>query len=236
MGLADLLSAFVLGLLTPLGAVCVLPLYPGFLAFLSKQASGDSSNKKAIILSGVYVTLGVISFMALLGIIFTSLLEISLTNVVEIVSPVAYAFLAVVSILMIFGVNIGKIFPQFHSPVTKHPAWSAFLFGFFFGAIVLPCNPGFIAALFAQVITSVGFYTNFLAFIFFGIGMSAPLLLFSVISGASSKVIIGFLTNHEKWILRISGIIMLIISVYFLSCDFNLLPLSDGFCSLLSIG
>jgi len=172
--------------------------------------------------------------MALLGIVFTSILQISLTNVVQIVSPIAFSILAIISVLMIFGVNIGKIFPQFHSPVTKRPALSAFLFGFFFGAIVLPCNPGFIAALFAQVVTSVGFYKNFPSFVFFGIGMSAPLLAFSLLSGASSKVIIGFLTQHEKWIMQIAGIIMLIISVYFLSCDFSFIPMSKSVCSLLS--
>jgi len=56
MVITEFSTAFTLGLLTPLGAVCVLPLYPGFLAFLSKQASGNSSNRKAIMLSGAYVT------------------------------------------------------------------------------------------------------------------------------------------------------------------------------------
>ena len=40
---ADFLTSFVLGLLTPLTAVCVLPLYPGFLAYLSNKLSGNES-------------------------------------------------------------------------------------------------------------------------------------------------------------------------------------------------
>ena len=37
--LINLGSTFLLGLLTPLTAVCVLPLYPGFLSFLSRKLS-----------------------------------------------------------------------------------------------------------------------------------------------------------------------------------------------------
>ena len=48
--LVDFWTAFLLGLATPLTAVCVLPLYPGFLSFLASQVS-EKENKKNILLA-----------------------------------------------------------------------------------------------------------------------------------------------------------------------------------------
>ncbi len=80
-------AAFVLGLLTPLGAVCVLPLYPGFLVYLSSQISGKEAGRQTIFLFGLVITAGVILFMLLLGLIFTTILEVSLTNIIVALFP-----------------------------------------------------------------------------------------------------------------------------------------------------
>jgi cytochrome c-type biogenesis protein len=61
---AQLFGSFALGLATPLTAVCVLPLYPGFLAYLSNQ-SGEARLSIGP-LAGLMAT-GVIAFMLLLG-------------------------------------------------------------------------------------------------------------------------------------------------------------------------
>ena len=45
MILSNVFTSFFLGLLTPLTAVCVLPLYPAFITYLSNQV-----NKKGSIL------------------------------------------------------------------------------------------------------------------------------------------------------------------------------------------
>jgi cytochrome c-type biogenesis protein len=39
-------TSFFLGLITPLTAVCVLPLYPGFITYLANQLSPDKTTKK----------------------------------------------------------------------------------------------------------------------------------------------------------------------------------------------
>lgn len=93
--LSDIALPFVLGLLTPLGAVCVLPLYPAFVASLSNEVSRKESDKKVITLFGLLMTSGVIVFMFLLGLVFTTILQVSLTAVIEIISPVAFGILIV---------------------------------------------------------------------------------------------------------------------------------------------
>lgn len=222
--LTELGAAFVLGLLTPLGAVCVLPLYPGFLAYLASQVSGKEAGRKTIILFGLIITAGVIIFMMLLGLIFTTILEVSLTNIIGIVSPIAFGILLAISFLLIFNVDIGRFLPKGRSPVTKNPWVSAFMFGFFFGAIVVPCNPLFIAALFTRTISTIGFAENILRFLFFGIGIGFPLLVFAAISSAATDTIINFLTKRRRIINLVVGIIMLGISIYYLFFVFRILP------------
>ncbi|MEL4304586.1 cytochrome c biogenesis CcdA family protein [Methanococcoides sp. LMO-2] len=214
--LADLFVSFTLGLLTPLTAVCVLPLYPAFLAYLSNQLSGEEKNKRLPLIFGLIISAGVILFMSLLGLIFTTLLQVSLTKVVGIISPIAFGVLFIISILLIIDYDIGKFLPRTNVGSDRNPFLTAFLYGFFFGAIVVPCNPAFIAALFAKSLTSMGFIENFLNFVAFGIGISFPLLVFSAISTAKSKSIIRFLVKYKRKINLTAGIIMLVISTYYI--------------------
>jgi len=216
--------SFLAGLFAPLAAVCVLPLYPGFLAYLSNQFSDKEGKeaRKSFIFLGLMVALGVITSMFLIGLIFTQFLQTSLTNVIGIISPIAFGILAIVSIFLIFNVDFSKFFPQIKAPITKNPILTSFVFGFFFGAIVLPCNPASLVVLFAVSTSTVGFATNLLNFIFFGIGMALPLLLFSIISAQWSTKVIGFLTRNKRNINLIAGLIMLGISIYYLVFVFRI--------------
>ena len=213
--LVNLWVSFLAGLFAPIAAVCVLPLYPAFLSYLAGRLSGKESKKK-IIMFGVIVTLGVVSSMFLFGLIFTKFLQSSLTKAIGIVSPIAFGILALVSILLIFNIDFGRIFPKIKAPVTKNPFLPSFIFGFFFGAIVLPCNPASLVILFAISTSTISFIANLFNFILFGIGMAMPLLIFSIISAAKSEAVIGFLTNQKRKINLIAGLIMLGISLYYL--------------------
>lgn len=223
MTLDIFLEAFLLGLFTPLSAVCVLPLYPGFLVYLSNQLSGKEPDRKTIALFGLLITFGVILFMFLLGLIFTTILRESLTSVIGIVSPISFGILILISLLLIFDIEMGKLLPRVRTPFAKNPFKSAFIYGFFFGAIVVPCNPAFIAVLFTRTVSTMDFIENILRFVSFGVGMGAPLLAFSLISTASSTAIIGFLARHKRGVNFSAGIIMLIISVYYLIFVFRVL-------------
>ena len=217
----DIISSFVLGLLTPLTAVCVLPLYPAFLAFLSSRFSPDTetgeTSKKTYALFGAIIVLGVILFMLLFGLIFTTILQQSLTNVIGIVSPIAFGILGIISLLLIFNFDFSRFLPKVNIKTSeKHPLRSALVFGFFFGAIVIPCNPGFIAAFLARALLFTNFFSSILNFLFFGIGLGAPLLVFSLASAQWSSQVIGFLTRHKRIINFLAGLIMLGIVIYYL--------------------
>ncbi|NQZ85021.1 MAG: sulfite exporter TauE/SafE family protein [Nanoarchaeales archaeon] len=229
--ITNLIQALVLGILTPLTAICVLPLYPAFLSYLTKQIntnqiekdSTTNSNKNQILKFGVLVSLGVISFMFVIGLVFTSILQVSLTKIIGIITPFAFSILILIALGLIFNIKIHKqFFPKFIQPKSSNPNLNAYLYGFFFGSIVIPCNPLLIAALFTTSLTIGNFLENMLTFLMFGIGISAPLLLFAIISKVKTDLIIMFLTKYSNIINRVSGILILIVSIYYLIYVFRI--------------
>ena len=236
--LSELGVAFTLGLFTPLGAVCVLPIYPGFLVYLSSQISAREPGRTTIFLFGLVISSGVILFMLLLGLVFTTILEISLTSVVQIVSPIAFGILLAISLVLIvtgilslvsnIKVDIWRFLPKGRAPLARNPWLSAFLYGFFFGAIVVPCNPGFIAILFARAVSTIDFLQNVSRFLLFGIGVAFPLLVLAAVSSAATDTVINFLTKHGNWVNLVAGLIMLGISLYYLIFVFRVFDMLFG--------
>jgi cytochrome c-type biogenesis protein len=221
---ANLSSTFLLGLLTPLTAVCVIPLYPGFVSFLASKLSEDAPGRKQPFLMGVLVASGVITFMLLLGVLFTTLLQVSLTRVIGIVSPVAFGFLAVISILMILNIDFVRLAPNFKAPTARNPVPAAFLYGLFLGAVIVPCNPALIAAFFTKTVAmSTGtFFTNLLNFIVYGIGISFPLLVLALLAAGKSQIVVKFLVKYKIIINRVAGTVMLVVSIYYLFFVFQI--------------
>jgi cytochrome c-type biogenesis protein len=215
MPLNDIATSFVLGLLTPLAAACVLPLYPAFLSYVASQLSSDA--RRVLPLLGVVVTAGVILFMLLFGIVFTLIFKKALTSVIQVISPIAFAILLIVSVLLILNVPFSKIIPKAGLPAAKSPLRTAFAFGFFFGAIVIPCNPAFIIALLTQATVSTGgFLTGIMSFVAFGAGIGAPLLLFSLLSAARSSAVINAIASRQRAINLVTGIFLFLVSLYYL--------------------
>jgi cytochrome c-type biogenesis protein len=208
-------TSFALGIATSVTAFCVIVLYPAFLARLARQVSDDPDsreNRRILGTFGLLVTAGVIAFMALVGFLFTYVFEQSIGQVIQIISPIAFAVLFVIGILLMFDVKFSR---QVRPLTIGNPYVSAFVYGFFFGAIVIPCNPGFIALAFARASTiPVG--QRMLSFIAFGVGIGAPLLAFSLVSRANSRWTINFLVDHKRTINLVAGAIMAAIAAYYL--------------------
>lgn len=224
MVLGELSTSFLLGLATPLTALCVIPLYPSFISYLSKQLDTDT-DQKTYLLFGLLVVAGVVSFMLSLGIVFSTLLQESLTSVIEIISPVAFGILGLMGLIMTLDIDFQTYIPSKSTPEFENPLVNAYAFGFFFGAIIIPCNPAFIATFFARAFLFETPATSLLNFTSFSLGIGFPLLAFSVISQSKSKEVIKFLQNHSSIIHRGSGILMIGISLYYLIKVFNVLGL-----------
>ncbi|MDR2855558.1 MAG: hypothetical protein LBV40_05330 [Methanomicrobiales archaeon] len=211
--IATWISALIAGLSTPLLAVCALPLYPGYLAFLANQKPEKEISARML---GLFATAGVIAAMFGFGLVFVYFLHISTGTAIGLIGPVLYALLAVVSIAMIAGIDLSRFIPRIATPTANSPSISAFLFGAFFGLIALPCNPGPILLLFAFSLTAADALTNFVIFVCFGVGMAIPLLVLSCVSDLMGKHIIILFTKYNRVINLCVGVVMLAISLYYL--------------------
>lgn len=220
MSLSGFVEHFLLGVATPLTAACVIPLYPAFIAYLA--SAGDGENERSVALLGVLVVAGVLSFMAVVGILFSFVLQESVNTVVENVSLPAFGLLAVVGAVLVVDPKRFSRIPSVEPPHTQYPTASAFSYGFFFGSIVIPCNPGTIALFFAR--TPVLYDTRLestLGFLFFGLGIGAPLLAFALLSEPFGRRVTSILARYSSPINRATGAILLAVSAYYLVVVFD---------------
>ena len=226
--LAGFIEVFLIGVGTPLTAACALPLYPGFLAYLADQsARGESDTWTVPVwLLGVFVLAGAVSFMGTAGLLFSFVLEVSLTTVVAVGSPIAFVLVLAISIALMADAEVFSRIPAVEPPQSRYPSATAFGYGFLFGAIVLPCNPGFIALFFARVpILFESSWASFLGFLSFGLGLGAPLLALALVSEGLGRRATRWLARNRTAINRVAGAIMFVVSIYYLLVVFDVLSL-----------
>jgi cytochrome c-type biogenesis protein len=216
--LTDVSTSFALGLATPLTAVCVIPLYPGFLAYLATQSEDISVARLALLVGA-----GVLTFMTGLGLVFTTLLETSLTSVIGIASPIAFTALALLSLVLLADIPVSQYLPTTEPPQSSSPSLSALAYGAFFGAIVIPCNPGFVGLFFARSLLFTSPVSSLANFGAFGSGIAAPLVALGIVSEPWRDRVLAVITAHKSAVNRLTGAVMLAISLYYLLFVFEVL-------------
>src|SRR5512138_2468402 len=112
-----ILTSISLGLLATTSP-CVLPLYPGFLAYIGGQ--DELQNKTSRYFLGFFVLVGVLTMMLALGGVI-ALLSISIGRALSVVIPLADLTIISLGILLLFNINPFKRLPQVRVPVLSHP-------------------------------------------------------------------------------------------------------------------
>jgi cytochrome c-type biogenesis protein len=207
--------AFLAGLLTPLGAVCVLPLYPGYISFLAGPGDAVRGITGRLLLGLVTMT-GILAAMSLFGLVVVFLFSYPLSGALAIISPLAYASLGIIGVLLILDVFPDLPVPSPRIPGGEMPFAGAFLFGLFFGILILPCNAAPIVVLLAISTSTTDILAAMLNFVFFGLGMALPLLALSVLSTYQGKSGTAFLVRHRRAVNLATGILMLAVALYYL--------------------
>lgn len=191
---------------------CVLPLYPGYLAYLSNKP-GIADKQRFARISGFVILGGLLTFMIIIGAI-TAGLGLSISRFVSIASPIAFGVLIAIGVLLILNVEFNAILPQMNVPVLANPFASAFLYGFFYGPIVIPCNAPLVFAVFAYSVGISGFLNRFILFLAFGLGLGIPLLILSFTSTTKGSWLIRKFNNYRWLVNRVAGILLILISLY----------------------
>ena len=118
----SILPSISLGLLAS-ASPCIIPLYPGYLAYLSGAVS--SEKRKGRYFLGFFVLAGVLTMMLTLGLLI-ALLSISLGSALSIIIPIADLLLITLGILLLIDKNPFKALPQIKIPALKNPFINAF--------------------------------------------------------------------------------------------------------------
>lgn len=208
----DVCIAFVAGLLTPLGAVCVLPLYPAFLSHLAGKISEEGTNRSVLLLGGTVVA-GIMISMAATGLVVTYLLRAPLSMITAPLSIVLNVILLAAGLLMLAGLSPPIPFIRGLRGDLHHYALTSFLFGLFFGLLVLPCNPGPLLLLFALSASLSDTAGNLLMFLVFGAGMAAPVFSLTILAASGRSGFAGLIGRYSKPIQRFTGGFLVVISL-----------------------
>jgi cytochrome c-type biogenesis protein len=213
------LTSLLLGMLTTTSP-CILPLYPGFLAYLSGQ--GELGRRKYFL--GMFVLLGVLSMMVALGGLI-AFLAIPVGRVLVYVLPLADLVILLLGIFLLLDRNPFTSIPQIRAPVLSHPYANATMYGLLYGPIALPCSGPMVVSIFALSFTAGEALRQLWAFFWFGLGLGVPLLILSFLSAALQRQLTLFFARHRRAVNAVGGLLLVGVALYDLSQNWQLLSL-----------
>lgn len=200
---------------------CVLPLYPGYLAYISGGQNG-LRGKWSRYLLGVFVLAGVLTMMLALGGLI-ALLSISVGRALSVIVPLADVIIILLGVLLLLNINPFKSLPQVRVPVLSHPFVNAFLYGLLYGPIALPCSGPLVVSIFALSVTVGEALSKLNIFFWFGMGFGLPLLVLSFLSGAAQRRITRQFAVHAHFINLLSGLLLVSVGAYDLISNWTLI-------------
>jgi len=213
MGL--LLQAFVLGNGAILTNVCLLPLYPGLIAFLAAQrepAAGARTTDPRWL--GLFVLAGVLVLMLLLGAILMAT-RAAVAAWLPWLLPLTYALVAGLGLALLAGRNPFAGLASGRSPALRDPRAAAFAYGLMLAPMTLPCTGPVVVAAFvlgAGDPRALGIELGYV--LAFGLGFGWPLVLLPWLTGARQRRWTGWLNRRHRLLTRVSGVLLLGIAAW----------------------
>ena len=230
------LTFLTAGLLSTLNP-CVLPMYPGFLAYLSSRGGGAEADagtgaaKQTLgsrrFFLGFFVLAGVLVSMLALGAVI-ALLSVSLSRALGVLIPVASAAIFGLGVLLLFDRNPFTRLPQVRFRALRRPALGAFVYGSMYGPVALPCNGAMVVGIFVYSVTLGDALNQLWAFGWYGLGLGAPLLAISLLSGAMQHRLTRWFARHHRPLNVFGGLLLIAVSVYVLIDNWSMLALVYG--------
>ena len=212
-------TSLFLGLLTTTSP-CILPLYPGFLAYLSGQH--EMGRKKYFL--GLFVLAGILTMMLTLGGLI-ALLAIPVGSVLVYILPFADLLIFLLGILLLLNISPFKTLPQIQMPLLRHPYVNAYVYGLLYGPIALPCSGPMVVSIFALSFTVGEALNQLQVFLWFGLGLGVPLLVLSLLSGVLQRQLTALFAHHSRIVNFIGGLLLVGVAIYDLSQNWELLTL-----------
>jgi cytochrome c-type biogenesis protein len=213
------ITSLLLGLLTTTSP-CILPLYPGFLAYLSGQ--NEMGRQKYFL--GLFVLAGVLTMMLALGGLI-ALLAVPVGSILIYILPLADFLILLLGIFLLLNQNPFKTLPQIQFPVLRHPYINAYVYGLLYGPIAFPCSGPMVVSIFALSFTAGEALSQLWVFLWFGLGLGVPLLILSFLSAALQRQLTVLFARHSQIVNFLGGLLLVCVAIYDLSKNWELLRL-----------
>ena len=188
--------AFLAGVVSFL-APCVLPIIPGFLAYLAGSSlSGLESNRKAIFLNSVFFVLGFSLVFAILGVLLNSILSSVAYDVQIWLSRIGGALVIVFGLYLVGLIKLPFLERPhvFKVKVGVHSRYlTSFLFGLAFAVGWTPCVGATLGAILGLV--AVNPASAFGLLLVYALGLGIPFLIIGIFASQAGEWIAR---NAEK--------------------------------------
>jgi cytochrome c-type biogenesis protein len=208
--LLDGLGPFGAGVLSA-ASPCLLPLYPGFIAYLGSNAR-MLEGRRATGLLGLLVLAGVLTTMTVVGIAL-AIIAIPTSRLLAYATPLIDGLLIVLGVLLLAGRNPFERLPGMRVPAVANPYRQAYVYGLMLGPIALPCAGPFLVSLLGISMGVPDALAKIGTFLVFGLGFGLPLVLLSLIAAVRSRGIVSWIASHHRAIEVLAGFLLIAVAV-----------------------
>lgn len=209
----SIIVAFIAGLVSFLSP-CVLPIVPGFLAYLAGSNLAESKeNKKEIFLASLFFVLGFSAVFSALGVLLNTLLEAVAYDVQIWLARIGGA------VIIFFGLYLTGLFKipllerEFKFGLKKQfksKYVTAFVFGAAFAAGWTPCVGAVLGGILGLAAMNPG--SALVLLLAYSLGIGLPFLAVGAFASQASAVI-KKISPYIKYINIVFGILLIIIGV-----------------------
>ena len=225
--------AFVAGLISFVSP-CVLPLIPGFLAYLSGTSTGQQGAKLKIFLNSVAFVLGFSVIFALLGVLLNTVLERVSYNVQTWLSRIG-GIIIILFALYILGLIRISFLEREHKFAVKKKFSITYITSFVFGAAFAvgwtPCVSAILGSILALAVTKPSL--SFILLLSYALGLGIPFLAVGLFTTQATRLISKSATVL-KYFNIVVGILLLILGILVFTNKLNVVANWFFAASLLS--
>jgi cytochrome c-type biogenesis protein len=205
---------------------CLLPLYPGFLAYLAAN-SRSLEGRRGTGLLGLFVLAGVLTTMTVVGIVLVAV-AIPTSRLLAVATPLIDGLLIVLGVLLVLGRNPFARLPGVNVPVVANPFGRAYVYGVFLGPIALPCAGPFLVSLLGISLGVSDALGRIGTFLLFGLGFGLPLVALSLLTGLRAQAVVRWVVSRHRAIELIAGVLLIVVATLDLADKWELLVLTLG--------
>jgi len=204
------LGPFGVGLLSA-ASPCLLPLYPGFIAYLAANSRALEGRRATGIL-GLLVLAGVLATMVVVGLVLVAVAA-PMGPLLAVLTPLVSALLIVLGGLLIAGRNPFERLPGARVPIVANPYGQAFLYGVMLGPLALPCAGPFLVGLLGISLGIADTAGKIGTFVTFGLGFGLPLVLLSFLAGLRARQVVGWIVARHRALEVVAGGLLIAVAI-----------------------